>query len=104
MIFFSNDIFKAAGSDVHPNVAAIIVGMTQVVGACGASILMKNFGRKPLFIVSEIGMAISLAIMGVFFYLQEHETKKTENLGWLPLTCLVLYMVFYCVGGNAFII
>ncbi|ODM98291.1 Facilitated trehalose transporter Tret1 [Orchesella cincta] len=99
VIFFSVDIFKAAGSDIDPNVCAIIVGMTQAVGFAFAGILMNRFGRKPLFLFSEIGMCISLAALGVFYYLKEEKPDTAANLGWLPLVSLVMYMVTYCCGG-----
>ncbi|CAL8101448.1 unnamed protein product [Orchesella dallaii] len=98
VIFFSVDIFKAAGSDIDPSICAIIVGMTQAIGFAFAGILMNKFGRKPLFFFSEVGMCISLAALGVFYYLKEEKPETAENLGWLPLLSLVMYMVTYCCG------
>jgi len=44
-------------------------------------------------------MFLSLAAMGAFFYLkQENGDRTPENLGWLPLLSLIIYVSAFSVG------
>lgn len=99
VIFFTVDIFKASGSDINPNVASIIVGSVQVVCVIVSTLLVDRMGRKVLMFISETGMAVSLAALGVFFYLKHDNHDQTpENLGWLPLLSMILYIITYNLG------
>lgn len=49
--------------------------------------------------ISETGMAISLAALGAFFYMKDRNNGETpENMGWLPLVSMMLYIVTYNLG------
>ena len=37
-------------------------------------------------------------MLGVYFFLLDKESDVTENLGWLPLTSLCIYLIAYSVG------
>lgn len=43
-------------------------------------------------------MTLMLMALGVYFYLLDVESDKTDSLGWLPLTSLCIYLVAYSVG------
>lgn len=94
------DIFEAAGSDIEPNISGILYATTQAVMTAFAGLLMTKFGRRPLFIFSELGMGASLAVLGVFYYLKETEAEGVDKLGWLPLASLVGFTVAYCCGAG----
>lgn len=97
--FYSVDIFEAAGSDVQPNVSAIILGTTQLCCTAFTGYLMTRFRRRPLFLFSQIGMCVSLAVLGVFYFLKERHPESAKDLGWLPLTSLMAFTITYCCGG-----
>jgi len=102
VIFYSVQIFEASGTHINSNLAAIIVGTTQVIMNIVSIFLVDRAGRKILLIVSDAGMAISLFALATFFYMKEHSgDKPPENLGWLPLTSLIFYMITYNIAlGN----
>ena len=41
-------------------------------------------------------MTISLTVMGIYFFFDERE--QMEGFGWLPVTSLIGFIMFYCVG------
>lgn len=43
-------------------------------------------------------MAVSMTALGVFFFLQDVDPELAENLGWLPLTSLCIFIVSYALG------
>jgi MFS family permease len=100
VIFYSVTIFEAAGSNIDPNVSSIIIGSIQVFCVGISTVLMDRAGRKMLLIISDTGMAISLAALGVFFYLKDEKNggEVPEGLGWLPLASLIFYMITYNVA------
>lgn len=57
------NIFKEAGSDMPANVAAIIVGVIQLIGACFPVFLVERTGRK----VCEYLRCFKFPIASVFF-------------------------------------
>lgn len=71
VIFFTVEIFKAAGSSVNSHTATIIVGLVQLLSNISSLFIVDRFGRKPLLLVSAIIMCISMGSMGYAFYLHD---------------------------------
>lgn len=46
MLQYTATIFEEAGSSMHPNVSAIVVGVIQVFGSYAATVLVDRAGRK----------------------------------------------------------
>ena len=55
-------------------------------------------GRRPLLTLSAIGMSISTFILGTYFLVIEHQWLDLSGQGWIPLVCLVAFMVSYAIG------
>ncbi|KAL0267621.1 UNVERIFIED_CONTAM: hypothetical protein PYX00_009837 [Menopon gallinae] len=93
-------IFDASGSKLSPNLAAIIVGALQLVGALVATIFMDRLGRKFLLLVSSVGMSFSLIPIAVFFKLKfsGFDPEVLATFGWVPVTSLAIYIIVYAVG------
>lgn len=46
MLNYTASIFEEAGSAMHPNVSAIVIGIIQLLGSYAATILVDRAGRK----------------------------------------------------------
>ncbi|XP_067009742.1 facilitated trehalose transporter Tret1 [Anabrus simplex] len=90
-------IFEEAGSDLSPNVSTIIVGVMLVCGTYMSTLLVERAGRKILLLMSDFVMAISIGILGLYFYFKE-QGKDLSSFSWLPLTCLSFFVVFFSIG------
>ncbi|XP_049809579.1 facilitated trehalose transporter Tret1-like [Schistocerca nitens] len=97
VLFYSQSIFDAAGGDVDSRVAPIIVNGTMLLESCVTPFLVDRLGRRPLLIFSSTGMSIALTVLAVYFYLSD-TGKNVEDIGWLPLTALVFYIITYTSG------
>lgn len=97
VIFYTVTIFKAAGSNLDADLAAIIIALVQAVMAAIAALIVDRAGRKPLLIFSSSFMAISLVALGLYFKLKD-DGKDVSNIGWLPLVSLTFYMIAFSVG------
>lgn len=46
MSFYTATIFQETGSNLSPNVSAIVIGVVQLIGTCIATELVERAGRK----------------------------------------------------------
>lgn len=97
VIFYTNNIFRSAGSDIPPAIATIIVGVVQTIATYVSSLLIEKAGRRILLLQSCIIMGICLIVLGAYFKLQEGGTNVT-SVGWLPLLCMVLFIISFSLG------
>jgi MFS family permease len=87
----------------------------QVVTVGIVVLIVDKFGRKLLLAISSFLMCISVIPLGVFFYLDEHKNcngtittnceensdinpQTVEDIGWLPLVCLIVYASAFSLG------
>lgn len=97
VIFYTVNIFQSAGSDIDPAIATIIVGVVQTLATYASSLLIDKAGRRILLLQSCIIMGICLIILGTYFKLQENGANVAA-VGWLPLVCLVLFIISFSMG------
>ncbi|XP_032676695.1 facilitated trehalose transporter Tret1-like isoform X2 [Odontomachus brunneus] len=96
ILFYTVTIFQVANSTVDPYVASIIVGIVEVVITIVVATVIDRFGRKPLLIISSMAMTIDLIVLGYYFKLKNE--GDVNAIGWLPLTCLSTFNVFFSIG------
>ncbi|XP_043642871.1 facilitated trehalose transporter Tret1-2 homolog [Drosophila teissieri] len=97
VIFYTVQIFKDAGSTIDSNICTIIVGAVNFVATFISIVLIDRTGRKILLYASDIAMILTLFVLGGFFYCKAHG-PDVSHLGWLPLTCFVIYIMGFSLG------
>ncbi|XP_045780648.1 facilitated trehalose transporter Tret1-like [Maniola jurtina] len=97
VIFYTVDIFKSAGSNIEPAIATIIVGVVQTLATYASSLLIEKAGRRILLLQSCVIMGICLIVLGTYFKLKE-SGASVAAVGWLPLLCLVLFIISFSMG------
>lgn len=91
--FYSIEIVeKAVGKGINHYVAMLVIDLIRVLMSVVACIICKMYGRRPLCFISGIWTAISMFGLSMFLYL------KPENMSWLPLTYLAVYICSISVG------
>ncbi|XP_026754201.1 facilitated trehalose transporter Tret1-like [Galleria mellonella] len=98
VLFYMTNIFNAAGSDLDPAIATIIIGAVQVGASCVTPFVVDRLGRRILLLISSCGTAIGLALLGMYFILAEKENPIAETISFLPVLSLVLFIITYCWG------
>lgn len=58
--FFVTTIFDLADSSIEPNIATIIIGITQLGSSCITPFFVERFGRKFLLLLSTAVCFLSL--------------------------------------------
>ncbi|XP_066143548.1 facilitated trehalose transporter Tret1-like isoform X1 [Euwallacea fornicatus] len=97
MMAYLKPIFQASGTKISPDLSTIIFGLSQISSNFITALIVEKVGRRILYMVSAVGCGIACAILGAYFFLQ---TQKADLDGvfWLPLTCMVAYMIFFSCG------
>lgn len=98
VIFYAGTIFRDAGGTIDENLSTTIIGIVNFVSTFLATIVIDRLGRKILLYVSSISMIITLSVLGAYFYIKEATDIDVSNYGWLPLACLVIYVLGFSLG------
>lgn len=97
MLLFSQSIFERTGVEMSASLSTIIVGSVMLLAAGVTPPLAKLTSMRVLLYVSAIGMAITDATLGLFFFIQSLE-YNVSSIGLLPVSSLVIFIMTYCVG------
>ncbi|KAH7946007.1 hypothetical protein HPB49_018859 [Dermacentor silvarum] len=99
LIFFAQDILQEAAVSIAADYCTILVGGILSVTFLVATALADKAGRKWLFIVSTASSAVSLAVLGVCFYMKQTKNQHfLDNYAWLPLASMSVYFAGYSLG------
>ncbi|XP_047002479.1 facilitated trehalose transporter Tret1-like [Schistocerca americana] len=91
-------IFNEAGGSLSPKAATIILGVLQVVGGLLSAPLVDRMGRRPTLFLSNAAVGASVAVMGVYLYLKAETQADLSSIGWLPVSCLSVYVLMVAFG------
>ncbi|EFN82972.1 facilitated trehalose transporter Tret1 [Harpegnathos saltator] len=82
---------------VTPSIVVMVLGLSTIVVGSTVTLVVDRFGRKNLLIVSSFGVAVSLVVLGLHFYLLSLGLNP-EILTWLPITSLLFFNIFASYG------
>ncbi|KAF5284931.1 hypothetical protein FQA39_LY16886 [Lamprigera yunnana] len=98
IIFNCVIFFKEIGTDIDPYLASIYISGMKVVMSLVTMVLMKKFNRRTLLLSSAGGMTFCMFLSGFFTkWIQE----GTYSYTWVPLFCILLYIIFSSMGLNS---
>lgn len=97
VIFYAEKIFMMSGSSIDKNLSSIMIGIVNFVSTFIATALIDRLGRKMLLYISSVSMIITLVTLGSFCYVKDVGVN-VDNFGWLPLACLVIYVLGFSIG------
>lgn len=98
VIFYAGDIFKTSGSNIDKNLSSIILGVVNFISTFIASAVIDRLGRKMLLYVSSLSMIVTLVALGTYYYLKDAAGVDVTHYGWIPLACLVIYVLGFSIG------
>ncbi|XP_048504577.1 sugar transporter ERD6-like 7 isoform X2 [Beta vulgaris subsp. vulgaris] len=96
--FYVSNIFEMAG--FSPSVGTVIYALLQVVITTMGATLIDKAGRKPLLLVSAVGLVIGCILTAIAFYFKAHElSEKAAPI--LAITGILVYISAFSVGMGA---
>ncbi|XP_049833679.1 facilitated trehalose transporter Tret1-2 homolog isoform X4 [Schistocerca gregaria] len=70
----------------------------KVVGTVASMVAVDRLGRRPLLFLSNGVVGTSVTVMGVYMYLKQDTQTDLSSVGWLPATCLSIYILMLAFG------
>ncbi|XP_049877868.1 facilitated trehalose transporter Tret1-like [Pectinophora gossypiella] len=98
VIFYAAKIFKGAGGSIDANLSSVIIGIVNFISTFIATAIIDRLGRKMLLYISSVSMITTLVALGAYFYLKENAGMDVSACSWLPLACLVIYVLGFSIG------
>ncbi|XP_034946361.1 facilitated trehalose transporter Tret1-like [Chelonus insularis] len=97
MLTYASMIFQLSGSSLSPNAATVIVGGIQIIGSGLSTLFIEKAGRRPLILISCLGMLLCHCAVATFLFLQSLSID-VSSLRWIPLVALSVYVITYSLG------
>lgn len=99
MVTYTQYIFAQSGQSFNPADSTLVFSSIMLIGAVSLSTLLNRMGRRLPFLISLIGCVITLALLSVYFYLDlEEPSVDLSDLKWIPLVCMLMYLVWFSLG------
>ncbi|CAH0597622.1 unnamed protein product [Chrysodeixis includens] len=98
VLFYLTNIFEAAGSSLDASISTIIIGSVQLGASCVTPLAADRLGRKVLLMISSAGTAVGLFLLGTYFVIADNENPVAEQIGWLPVVALIIFIITFCWG------
>ncbi|XP_047018790.1 facilitated trehalose transporter Tret1-like [Helicoverpa zea] len=87
-----------SSASIEPYQESIILGCVQVATCVLSVILVDRVGRKPLLLLSALGVGLMNGTIGTYFYFDHVNKEAVAHLHWIPLAALLVYIVCYAIG------
>ncbi|XP_022117370.1 facilitated trehalose transporter Tret1-like [Pieris rapae] len=98
LVAYAQTIFDITDSHIEPYKATIYVGCVQVATCCLSVLLVDRVGRKPLLLLSALGVGLMNGVLGTYFYFYLSNKESVAILHWLPIAAMMIYIICYAVG------
>jgi sugar porter (SP) family MFS transporter len=98
VVYYAPTLFQGSGipSASGAILATAGLGLINVVMTIVAMLMLDRLGRRPLLLGSLLGMAVSMAILGLGFRIAP--SSDDSRLAFLSVTCLMVYVGAFAVG------
>ncbi|KAL3268114.1 hypothetical protein HHI36_007241 [Cryptolaemus montrouzieri] len=97
LVFYVSLILQAAGATYSVTISTMIFFSAQLIMSIVGSVIVDWTGRRFLLLLSALGSAMALFVEALYFQL-DSEGADLSNWNLLPITALVVYVIFYGVG------
>mmetsp|Transcript_21462 Transcript_21462/g.31920 ORF Transcript_21462/g.31920 Transcript_21462/m.31920 type:complete len:618 (-) Transcript_21462:94-1947(-) len=93
VFYYSTSFFEKAHFD-DPFLGTVLAATVNVIATGLAVDLMDRAGRRPLLVISSLGMCFSSLVLTVALVLSQYKI----NLGSLEISGMLLYVAFFEIG------
>ncbi|XP_040574979.1 facilitated trehalose transporter Tret1 isoform X2 [Lepeophtheirus salmonis] len=98
---YTVDIFTAAAGSSDQFLGTVCVGIALLLSNMCTLFLVSKMRRRTMLSVSSLGISFTLIVMGVYFHLKEIKHHSLDNISWLPLVDLMIYIFAFNLGYGA---
>ncbi|KAL1501268.1 hypothetical protein ABEB36_006623 [Hypothenemus hampei] len=94
-LFYSVSFLEETHSSINPYLASILICTVRFIMSCINTYMLKNFHRRPLIMVSGLGMCLCMLFSGLF---TQWIINNTFDQTWTPTALLILYVITSMIG------
>ncbi|XP_072394778.1 facilitated trehalose transporter Tret1-like [Diabrotica undecimpunctata] len=98
LLMYAVNFFKETHVPLNDYVASIIVGAIRFSMSVVIAYLINIYGRKTLWTMSSIGMALTMSVVAIYVKYYEIYPDKEKIVSYLPLIGVMLNVAFSMVG------
>ncbi|KAI5635732.1 sugar transporter domain-containing protein [Phthorimaea operculella] len=98
VVAYAQNIFSQSESNLEAHHQSMILGLVQVATCVLSVLLVDRVGRKPLLLLSALGVGLMNGAVGTYQYFYIYHKDKVEIINWLPMAALLIYIVCYAIG------
>ncbi|XP_031772828.1 facilitated trehalose transporter Tret1-2 homolog isoform X2 [Apis florea] len=97
IVYYAVDIVESAGVTIDPNLGAVLIGLTRLLGSVLVACASGKFGRRKPSIVSGCSMTIFMGILSVYLSIEGRGYRVNDN-GLVPAICILMYILGSTLG------
>lgn len=97
-IGYAQFIFEKAGGSLSPQMSSIVFFGTITILNFVAGFTLEKLGRRNSYLLSMLMCGVILLIESIYFYLDMKKEVDLESFKWVPITAMVLYVIFFSIG------
>lgn len=97
ILSFVQIIFTEVNAPIAPELASLLTGGVLVASTILATFIVDKVGRRPLLLVSTVGLFLCNLNIAIYFFLIR-ESKDTIISNWVPMLAVMFYVVMYGIG------
>ncbi|XP_028134367.2 facilitated trehalose transporter Tret1-like [Diabrotica virgifera virgifera] len=95
--FYSIHIMQETiGKGVDEYISTLIIDLLRLCMSVVACFLLKKIKRRPLAILSGVGTFLSLLVLSFYVYIAK--IYPPFSLSYIPLSCLICFIIFSSIG------
>lgn len=97
VVFYAVEIAREVGITIDAYLAAILIGLTRLVGSVLMSYASRKFGRRIPSIGSGVGMTVFMGGLALYVHLASR-CYRIDDGGAIPIVCIVMYIFTSTMG------
>ncbi|PSN36623.1 hypothetical protein C0J52_10456 [Blattella germanica] len=92
LIAYAVNIMMSEGVSLDPYFATLLLGIVKLVFEIVAGFVQNRYGRRPLSMISGLGMALCMVGLGLAHHF------RAGGASWIPLLLIFAYVIAASVG------
>ncbi|KAK9293442.1 hypothetical protein QLX08_011619 [Tetragonisca angustula] len=97
IVYYAVNIVQSAGVTIDPNLGAVLIGLTRLLGSILVACVSKKLGRRKPSIVSGAAMTIFMGALSVYL-LAKDKGYAINDGGLVPVICILMYIFGSTLG------
>lgn len=99
LMMYTQYIFEGSGGSFSAVNSSIIFATVLALFSIVASSVVERMGRRLPLVISLSGSAAALGSLAAYFYIHQQTSMDLTNFKWIPLVCLLIYIIFFAMGA-----